>query len=175
MLKLTAIDTSCPDRESGDSDCSHHQAHCPQYQSQSLSSHPPPPLGPHPPPPLLAAHASHKCWALSPKIPEAQLSSVLNSVAEPTLFNYGSRSGSTFYFILAPAPAPALYCHLSLQKWEIFLSCGRNYPVVDIYPGILQAHDSIVKYRYLLKRFRLRSRGAGAEKANDGSGSGTQN
>ena len=40
-----------------------------------------------------------------------------NSVAEPKLFNFGSNSGSTFFFILAPAPA--LYCHC--KKW------GKNW------------------------------------------------
>ena len=40
------------------------------------------------------------------------------SVAEPKLFNFGSSSasGSHFFRILAPAPAPALYCHL--KKWK---------------------------------------------------------
>ena len=38
------------------------------------------------------------------------------SVAEPKLLNFDSSSGSTFPFILAPAPALALYCHLNNEK-----------------------------------------------------------
>ena len=61
------------------------------------------------------------------------------SVAEPKLFNFDSSSGSTFPQILAPAPAPALCCHLKNghKCWfnniktlvissEIFLSFGRK-------------------------------------------------
>ena len=61
------------------------------------------------------------------------------SVAKPKLFNFGS--GFTFFFILAPAPAPTFYCYLKsgpflvrqhkycttkATSYKIFLSFAGN-------------------------------------------------
>ena len=51
---------------------------------------------------------------------------VKSSVAEPKLFYFGSSSGSTFSVIFAPAPTPALYCHLKIKKCTTKINIIKN-------------------------------------------------